>query len=45
MYDTPGRHPRISLKELKYIQNALADQQSENIVSLLVGKTSTVEPC
>jgi ACS family sodium-dependent inorganic phosphate cotransporter-like MFS transporter 5 len=45
VYDTPGRHPRISLKELKYIQNALADQQSENIVSLLVGKTSTVEPC
>jgi ACS family sodium-dependent inorganic phosphate cotransporter-like MFS transporter 5 len=33
VYDTPGRHPRISLKELKYIQNALADQQSENIRS------------
>ena len=34
VYDTPGRHPRISSKELKYIQNALGDQQSENIVSL-----------
>jgi ACS family sodium-dependent inorganic phosphate cotransporter-like MFS transporter 5 len=33
VYDTPGRHPRISSKELKYIQNALGDQQSENIRS------------
>ena len=33
VYDTPGGHPRISVKELKYIQNALAGQQQESVVS------------
>ena len=34
VYDTPGSHPRISVKELKFIQSALAGQQQESVVSL-----------
>ena len=34
VYDTPSGHPRISVKELKFIQNALAGQQQEGVVSL-----------
>ena len=33
VYDTPGGHPRISVKELKFIQNALAGQQRGSVVS------------